>query len=39
MVDVLNSQRDDLEDNPLIKFTKSVDKMKAKMIVFSLYFE
>ena len=39
VVDVLNSQRDDLEDNPLIKFTKSVDKMKAKMIVFSLYFE
>ena len=39
VVDVLNSQRDDLEDNQLIKFTKSVDKMKAKMIVFSLYFE
>ena len=39
VIDVLNSTRDDLEDNPMIKFTKSVDKMKAKMFVFSLYFE
>ncbi len=39
ILDVLNSTRDDLEDNPMIKFTKSVDKMKAQMFVFSLYFE
>jgi len=39
ILDVLNSTRDDLVDNPMIKYTKSVDKMKAQMFVFSLYFE
>ena len=39
VIDVLNATRDDLADNEMIKFTKSTDKMKAKMFVFSLYFE
>ena len=39
LLDVLEKNRDDLLDDNLLKFTQSVDKAVAKMIVLSLYFE
>ena len=39
LLDVLEKNRKDLLDENLIKFTQSVDKAVAKMIVLSFYFE
>lgn len=40
LMDILDKDRRDLDDTTdLIKFTRSVDKMKAKMFTFTLYFE
>lgn len=39
LLDVLEKKRDDLLDENYLKFTESVDKAVAKMIVLSFYFE
>ena len=39
LLDVLEKNRNDLLDENLLKFTQSVDKAVAKMIVLSFYFE
>lgn len=39
ILDVLNKDRKDLLDANYLKFTQSLDKAVAKMIVFSFYFE
>lgn len=39
LADILKKDRDDLEDNTLIKYTNSLNKATSKMIVFTLYFE
>jgi hypothetical protein len=39
LLDVLEKNRKDLLDENLMKFTESVDKAVAKMIVLSFYFE
>ena len=37
--DIINHNRDDLTDEGLLKFTRSVNRGSAKMIVLTLYFE
>jgi hypothetical protein len=39
LIDILDKNRDDLLDKNMLKFTESVDKAVAKMIVLSFYFE
>lgn len=39
LLDVLEKNRNDLLDESYLKFTQSVDKAVAKMIVLSFYFE
>ncbi len=39
MLDVLKKNRDDLQDNSLIRYTNSVDKAHSKMVTLTLYFE
>ena len=39
LLDVLEKNRDDLLDKNYNKFTESVDKAVAKMVVLSFYFE
>ena len=39
LADILKKDRNDLIDNSLQKFTKSLDGASSKMIVLTLYFE